>query len=639
MSDDLRRVVYYSNDDLSSGINLENAEKIIQSFDKNNSFAINDLLELYNIQLYFKKNIRLSTWSDEQYQKHKTIVNGFSEVIKSFFLSIDNSNFTSIFTEINFQYTHNFWELFNKLNVYKKVDSSLISTLLASKKHIFQEVLYNQELVNYYSNIILKHFEKNPETSEIILSYYEEISFREKKKIYLPKIFSLEKIEMLINRYISLSEPNLNYINLIVNSQNLKLDYKTKFRASKKEREITKSFFKENNGISYGVEIGISGEQLEPKKLKYNEVNNRLIYTYSENYLANTRDYFSIFKNFTVLFEYVNFQGCMNLVHRNCELDTMDRIFMRSKGEFLKYIKFTQKELLSNGQFTSYKHYLKSKNIDIEDIISFVVLETLQKVYSIEELKISLPSKETEFYEKVRILAPELEFLLKQYNAFIEDGEIDFELLRFNSSPIYFSKLKSKVAIKYVYAKGENINRIKYGLFSTQLSLTYVEPFKNKYNYLYELLSNENVTYDLFEGFQQREIDYLLEKKIIFFDINNFIRVDRIMSLIFSSFYYQEVISFWHFPLEIQSILIELEKQNEVEFENCLFTREEIRYLNYNLNKKEFSNGLDLRNKYIHGSNSESKDIQENDYNVLLKIFVLILLKIEDDILLSGREN
>lgn len=639
MSDDLRRVVYYSNDDLSSGINLENAEKIIQSFDKNNSFAINDLLELYNIQSYFKNNHRLPTWSDEQYQKYKTIVSSFWELIKNFFLSIENSNFTQIFIEINFQYTHNFWELFSKLNIFKKIDSSLISALLESKKHIFQEVLHNQELVNYYSKIILEHFEKNPETAEIILSYYEENSFREKKKIYIPKIFSFDKIEILINQYISLSEPNLNYINLIVNSQNLKLDYKTKFRASKKEREITKSFFKENSGISYGVEIGISGKQSEPKLLKYNKVNNRLIYTYSENYLDNTRDFFSIFKNFIFLFEYVNFQGCMNLVQRNCEIDTMDRIFMRSKGEFLKYIKFNQKELLSNGQFAIYKYYLKNNNIDIEDIISLVVTETLQKVYGIGKLKISLPSKETEFFEKVRILAPELEFLLKQYNAFIEEGEIDFEFLRFNSSPIYLSKLKSKVATKYVYAKGENINRIKYGLFSTHSSLTYIEPFKNKYNHLYELLLKENITYDLFEGFQQREIDYLLEKKIIFFDIHNFIRVDRIMSLIFSSFYYQEVISFWHFPLEVQNILIELEKQNEVEFENCLFTREEIRYLNYNLNKKEFSNGLDLRNKYIHGSNSESKDVQENDYNVLLKIFILILIKIEDDILLSKREN
>jgi len=639
MSDDIRRVVYYSNDDLGSRGNLENAEKIIKSFNKNNSFTINDLLELYNIQLYFKNNLRLPTWSDEQYQKYKTVASNFWELIKNFFLSIDNSNFTQIFTEIKFQYTHNFWELFNKLNVFKKVDSSLISALLVSRKYIFQEVLYNQELVNYYSKVILEHFEKNPETAEIILSHYEENSLREKKKIHIPKIFSFDKIEILINEYISLSEPNLNYINLIINSQNLKLDYKTKFRASKKEREITKSFFKENSGISFGVEIGISKEQSESKSLKYNKVNNRLTYTYSENYLDKTREFFSIFKNFSVLFEYVNFQGCMNLVHRNCELDTMDRVFMRSKGEFLKYIKFNQKEFLSNGQLFIYKHYLKNNNINIEDIISFVVVETLQKVYGIEKLKISLPSKETEFFEKVRILAPELEFLLKQYNAFIEDGEIDFELLRFNSSPIYFSKLKSKVEIKYVYPKGENIYRIKNGLFSRQSSLTYIDPFKNKYSHLYELLLKENVTYDLFEGFQQREIDYLLEKKIIFFDINNCLRVDRIMSLIFSLFHYQEVISFWHFPLEIRNILIEFEKQNEVIFENCLFTREEIRYLNYNLNKKEFSNGLDLRNKYIHGSNSESKDVQENDYNVLLKILILILLKIEDDILISKREN
>jgi hypothetical protein len=195
MSDDLRRVVYYSNDDLSSSINLENAEKIIQLFDKNNSFAINDLLELYNIQLYFKNNLRLPNWSDKQYQKYKNIESEFWELIKNFFLSIDNSNFTHVFTEINFQYTHNFWELFNKLDIFKKIDSSLISTLLTSKIYIFQEILYNQKLVNYYSNVIVKHFEKNPETAEIILSHYEEISLNKKKKFTYLKFFLLIKLK------------------------------------------------------------------------------------------------------------------------------------------------------------------------------------------------------------------------------------------------------------------------------------------------------------------------------------------------------------------------------------------------------------------------------------------------------------
>jgi hypothetical protein len=634
MSTDLRRVVYHSNYDLSITEHLKNSEKVIALFKTENSFSVNDLLELYNIELYFKNNLRLPSWSDELYEEYKTIVSNFREIINSYFLSINNSNFSQIFAELNYRYGHNFWELFSNLKIFKKVNSDLLSELLESKKYIFQQLLANKEIVNHYSEIISRHFEKNADTAEIILSYHEGISLSKKETIYIPKIFTIEKIEKLINEYISSEEPNLNYINLIVNSQNLKLSDKTKYSASKKEREITKSFFQENEGVSYGVEIGISKDQLKPKLTDYNETNNRLIYTYSENYLDSTKDFFSVFKNFSYLFEYINFQGCINLVKRDCEMDTMERVFMRSQGEFLKYIKFNQKEILSNGQLAIYKYYLTNNDIDIEDVLSLIVSKVLKKEYGIENLKISLPSRETEFFEKVRILAPELEFLLKQYNAFIEDGEIDFELLRFNSSPLYLSKLKSKSDIKYVYGIGDNFYKIKYCLFSNQSSLAYVEPFTSKYRHLNELLLKENISYDSFQDYQKPEIDYLLEKRIVFYDNENFIRVDKVMSIIFSLFYYQEVISFWHFPIEIRNVVLEFEKQKVVVFENTLFTREEIRYLNYNLNKKEFSNSLDLRNKYLHGSNSESRDVQEFDYNVILKILILILLKIEDDITL-----
>jgi hypothetical protein len=84
MSTDIRRVVYYSNYDLSITHNLENAEKVITLLKPDKSFSINDLLELYNIQLYFKNNLRLSSWSDELFEYYKIIVNNYEEIIKSY---------------------------------------------------------------------------------------------------------------------------------------------------------------------------------------------------------------------------------------------------------------------------------------------------------------------------------------------------------------------------------------------------------------------------------------------------------------------------------------------------------------------------------------------------------------------------
>lgn len=55
--------------------------------------------------------------------------------------------------------------------------------------------------------------------------------------------------------------------------------------------------------------------------------------------------------------------------------------------------------------------------------------------------------------------------------------------------------------------------------------------------------------------------------------------------------------------------------------------------------KKEFTNGYDLRNKYSHGTNPESKGIQERDYLILLKLFCMIVFKIQDDLAAARKEN
>ncbi|MBE99697.1 hypothetical protein [Flavobacterium coralii] len=96
--------------------------------------------------------------------------------------------------------------------------------------------------------------------------------------------------------------------------------------------------------------------------------------------------------------------------------------------------------------------------------------------------------------------------------------------------------------------------------------------------------------------------------------------------------YKTEALSYWNYAPGYRAAIDEMIADGLVAVENKLFSRQEQQYLNFYLNKKEFTNGLDLRNKYMHGTNSASESTQRHDYTVLLKIFILVLLKIKDDL-------
>ena len=72
-------------------------------------------------------------------------------------------------------------------------------------------------------------------------------------------------------------------------------------------------------------------------------------------------------------------------------------------------------------------------------------------------------------------------------------------------------------------------------------------------------------------------------------------------------------------------------QEKKVVVENTLFSRSEADYINYMLNQAEFSNGLDLRNKYTHDTCPLNEGKQKQDYLELLKIMILIVIKINEE--------
>ena len=85
----------------------------------------------------------------------------------------------------------------------------------------------------------------------------------------------------------------------------------------------------------------------------------------------------------------------------------------------------------------------------------------------------------------------------------------------------------------------------------------------------------------------------------------------------------------------LNDTISDLHEAGDLEFSSTLFSKPEQDYLNFVLNKSEFSNGYDLRNKYLHNTHSLETTIHERDYIELLKIMVLVIIKINEEFCLK----
>lgn len=82
-----------------------------------------------------------------------------------------------------------------------------------------------------------------------------------------------------------------------------------------------------------------------------------------------------------------------------------------------------------------------------------------------------------------------------------------------------------------------------------------------------------------------------------------------------------------------RDLIEEMEKKGWVERRASLLTVAESKYYDFMLNQSRFSNGPDLRNRYLHGSQLDGDDnsVHYTTYVQALRLLVGLVIKINDD--------
>lgn len=638
-----QRIKFYGLMDLATSFQSNKVIESILSFDDAASRDINDMLELYNLKLYIDHSALPNDTDGETLAMSKDVEAKITESLSIFFNKIDAKNAASIIKNIHFEYFDDLLLLLGKYKIYDKIDADTMLGCLRSNGIPVWSILRSQAIVKKYDAKIREILLAEPEYAEQIVSKY--LMKDNRQKIHLPTSLTADDSRSLLNAYIESEEVNPNFLELIFNSRTkpeIGIDAKLKLHAKRKYEKWADSFFNDNQAKDlFKVEVRFSEDQEKP--LVIDEEGQSTRFTYNAKLLRERKSSLAIINNFVNLFPFVNEHLILSLPSYASQLGVFER-FLKVAGnsDYPVGAHFQFIDSSTFLQLVAYEKFLVSEEIRIEDVASWFFGDYLSESYSADGFIYSSSSSSASYFEKTSHVFQQIDGVIRQFSLYAKERYIDQGLLE-NSDPIRFHDIPSALDKKYAYIKdGQDIQLIMYHLFSDQSPLAYIDEQKKGGNFI-ELMQENNVVYSDFSDRSKAVIDELDRLQVVNKKTKRLTFVSREQISVLKDLFTYDAVSYHRYSMKEKDVIERMVKKRWLYLKSSLLTKPEASYLNYMLNKEEFGNGPELRNKYIHAAISkEDRSNEDKHYQAYIKalrILICLILKIDDDLYLSKKSR
>lgn len=634
------RIIFYSSNDLSGWWHLQKAEKILEEIDFNKEFRLNEYLEFYHIRQYFKNEVFLKKWSDKQKEIYIEKSNKLWKMSILFIKSINNQNIKSYIEDLNFHYEDCFWELVCKFKIHEKILCETLWEILIEKPYCIKILLKNRKIISYFQEKVRNFMIDHHEDSLEILLYYAKNNW----KWFPEDLLTREDKEKIITLYLKTdwekSTHHLENIFKLWGVGFLKISKKTIKIAKDKHKQFIKNFFKtSHNTIKYSYKVSLSMDQEEDMTIKNGDFSNtEIVYSVKfYTFLYENQGFSHLFQN---IFKYLDSRWNIELVTKQSDISPFMELFISNlPREYKRWPAFEFKEAYSILNIVSLICYLKDfHNKHVSFIIEYFKINiSLYDWFEKIVFKTDSLTRIDDYWDLIKIIIPEFDLFIKQFICYVEEWEIDLELLSLQDWFLY-EEIPSLLENKYFYENGKELESLKYHFFSDQSGLFYIKWYENKHHNFYDLISKEKLKISNFADYQKDTLKFFLKEDILYIDTADVIQIkNKIFIFLVWEIFKKEVLSYHWYTKSIQEEIIVMEESWLLYSKSTLLSTLESSYFNYYLKDKEFINSCWIRNKNLHGFSYVDESTAYNDYLIILKLIVLIFLKIEDELFLRER--
>lgn len=637
-----RRVRFYGATDLATPWQAGRAVEFAEQFDPTAApTAAADVIELFNAQQYLEGGFFPAGYPDAQRARSQAKVRAMRSVIARFFTAIDDTNVEDLVAAVDYDFHADLLELLGRNKAFERCSPGAMLSALNATGVNLGVMLANKRLVQAYDIQLRDALRSDTRNAEHLVRKYMQRNVT--NEVHLPKSFTSADARELLQGYVDSADANPNYIGLIetapVNSQT-GVDAKLKLRAKRRKDRMVEELFRDNDGLRTGCEVGISDTQDDPVIVEIDGMESTL--TYSRSWLDQTLDNPSILNNFQHLFQFADRHVLLTLPAYPADLGVFERFLTtNSKTGYHIGAAFHVIDISSLLQTRLYLHYLESKSIDLEAVIAWFFAEYLVEEFDVSNFSFTPSGSGSSYLQKSRHLFAEMESVAMQFSLYAENGELDRDLLAVTSDPVRYKQIASTLAGKYVYpAEDKEIGGVLHVLFSDQSRLTYINDSLNAQSAAQLLIQNE-VSYTDFAEYQRSTVDQLIALGVLE-DTGTRVQIARPEQfLILKSLFRTQAANYYHLSKPGRAEVDSMVARGWLARRSSLLSEAEGSYFNYYLNKVEFTNGPELRNKYLHGSqaNAEGEDAHFRTYITALRLIVALVIKINDDLSLSTAEG
>lgn len=632
------RLKFYGPQDLANGWTAEEAVALIREHSERSAIgSLNDALELHNALYFEEHGIFPKGFPSTERDTFAASARQLRSQLATFFTGLEAANLDEHLTGFDYQYAEDLLDLLLRFNVAQRVGGQELFDALIRARMPLAVMLSDRRFVQRHDRRLRDALLTDPRNGQLLITSQ---LIKGSTTYSFPASFSGDDWQLLLGAYIDSESPHPNYIEVIAEAKDDErygITPKIRLRARKRcdalMQELAADPSAVRTGSSFGV--GIDTEQVEAVSDTMEHEDGRIVYrrSFGEKYLLSTMEPSQVLGNFESLLGYMSLRGVLMMPSVPSQRGPFQPLLIAGKHAHPRDQLFKHFDALTYLGTHCFTDFLRQKGVEVEEIVAWFFREHLPSKYGAENFFYTPSSPDSSFLERCRHIGPEMESVVKQFTIYRDDGELDLDLLRMTSASRPWGEIPSLTDRKYVQrAQSSDCDRVLHLLFNDQSRLTFINRDLKARSFV-ELVTANTLSYADLHHFQKEPVDWLISEGLVAIDDGVIEFGEPIQVLVLNDINEHEAGAYGHYGPDEAAAALALVQKGWLQFRPTLLTSAEASYFNFMLNKSEFSNGPDLRNRYSHGTNPDptDTDAHQKAYVNFIRLLVALVLKIRDD--------